>query len=119
MGQLYAGPWCGFSRSLNHTALIRTVFASEDVFISPIRSMKTDITFRTKNERAVIPGLIDSGATENFINYKFARKYCLPLVELDKPRPVRNVDSTHNQLGCITHAVRLNLQYCGEAQPFL
>ena len=100
--------------------MIRAVFASKDMFKSlPFNAMKVDISFRTKNERAVVPALIDSGATENFIHYKFARKYRLPLEKLAKPRPVRNVDGTTNNSGYITHAIRLNLQYCGQEIPYL
>ena len=81
--------------------------------------MKANISFRTRNERADVPAVVDSGATENFIHYKFARKYRLPLAELATARPVRNVDGTLNRLGRITHAIRLNVQYCSQPTPFL
>ena len=51
--------------------------------------------------------LLDSGATENFIDTKTVIKMCLETQKLAIRRPVYNVDRSPNQNGIITHAVDL------------
>src|SRR5579863_6031261 len=51
--------------------------------------------------------LLDSGATENFIDHKTVTHLCLRTKKLDAPRPVFNVDGTLNRHGTITHACDL------------
>jgi hypothetical protein len=54
-------------------------------------------------KRAETSALLDSGATENFINPAYARELKLPIEELAEPRKVFNVDRTQNRHGQITH----------------
>jgi hypothetical protein len=58
--------------------------------------------------------LIDSGATENFIDRRTAERWEMPTKELTRPRPIVNIDGTENKSGKVTRAcilkVRLNRQ---------
>ncbi|EGO01444.1 hypothetical protein SERLA73DRAFT_42623, partial [Serpula lacrymans var. lacrymans S7.3] len=47
--------------------------------------------------------LIDSGATDNFMDTKFAIKHRLPLNKLEMPITCKNVDGTISKGGKITH----------------
>jgi len=51
--------------------------------------------------------LLDTGATENFINYKTVARLRLGTQKLTIPRPVFNVDRTNNRHGTITHTCNL------------
>jgi len=51
--------------------------------------------------------LLDTGAMENFIDYKTVTRLRLGTQKLTIPRPVFNVDGTHNCHGTITHACDL------------
>ena len=47
-------------------------------------------------------GLLDTGATESFIDHKTVIKHRLGTQKLPIPRPVHNVDGTANKSGMIT-----------------
>jgi hypothetical protein len=51
--------------------------------------------------------LIDSGATENCIDYRTVAKLQLGTQKLSKPRPIINVDGTRNSGGIVEHCVHL------------
>jgi hypothetical protein len=53
------------------------------------------------SKRAETPALLDSGATENFINHQYAAHLRLPTKRLEKARKVFNVDGTPNKKGDI------------------
>ena len=53
------------------------------------------------NKRVETPTLLDSGATENFINANYAQYLRLPIKRLTTPRKVYNVDGTPNRKGDI------------------
>jgi hypothetical protein len=53
------------------------------------------------SKRAETPALLDSGATENFINHQYATHLRLPTKCLEKARKVYNVDGTLNKKGDI------------------
>ena len=64
--------------------------------------------------------LLDSSATENFIDLRMVKKLGFGTVELTQPRTVYNVDGTENKGGQIKELCILNiLQGKKEAaQPF-
>ena len=62
-------------------------------------SLRTFI--HTSNKRVETPALLDSGATENFINANYAHYLRLPMKKLTTPRKVYNVDRTPNRKGDI------------------
>jgi hypothetical protein len=50
-------------------------------------------------KRAKIVALVDSGATENFLNLSYAKWLRLPIKTLKAPRKLYNVDGTENKAG--------------------
>jgi hypothetical protein len=50
-------------------------------------------------KRAEAVALVDSGATENFMNLSYARWLKLPIKRLLQPRKLYNVDGTENKSG--------------------
>jgi hypothetical protein len=53
--------------------------------------------------------LVDLGATDNFMNIKFARQMGLGLRELLTPKRIFNIDNTTNKSGMITHYLDLDV----------
>ena len=53
------------------------------------------------NKRAETTALLDSGATENFVNERYARRLHLPVRRLPFPRKIINVDGSPNTKGDI------------------
>jgi hypothetical protein len=64
----------------------------------------------TKLKRAEALALVDSGATENFMNLDYARYLRLPIQWLALPRKLYNVDSTSNQSGDLLYYTDLSVQ---------
>jgi len=60
--------------------------------------------------RAETTALLDSGATENFMNQKYAEWLHLPIKQLENPRPLYNVDGTENRAGALQHYTDLSCQ---------
>ena len=56
---------------------------------------------RSIAKRAEAVALLDSGATENFMNLEYARWLQLPIKRLLQPRPLYNVDGSENKSGCL------------------
>ena len=65
----------------------------------------------TELERVKESALLDSGATECFINPSLVKKHLIKTMELAKPRTVRNVDGTINQTGRVSEVAELMVQY--------
>ena len=63
------------------------------------------------HEGITIKALLDSGATEMFMDKKTAAKHRFKLQKLERPVAVRNVDGTNNSGGAITHQVEVNVYY--------
>jgi hypothetical protein len=61
----------------------------------------------SKAERQV---LVDSGATDNFINPKLLRRMKIGQVLLQRTQIIWNIDGTHNKAGSITHYVDLQVR---------
>ena len=55
--------------------------------------------------------LLDSGATENFLDRRTVARLKLATQQLKDPRLVYNVDGSNNKAGQITHECRLKLNY--------
>ena len=55
--------------------------------------------------------LMDSGATENCINFKTIARLRLGTQKLSKPQPIINVDGTRNIAGTIKHCVHLYITH--------
>ena len=65
------------------------------------------------HERVTVKVLLDSGATKMFMDRKIAARHGFWLQKLERPVQVRNIDSTNNSIGAITHQVEVNIYYKG------
>jgi hypothetical protein len=83
-------------------------------------------------KRAEAIALVDSGATENFMNLSYAKWLKLPIKQLPQPRKLYNVDGTKNKSGELqfytdlqvrngrqTHFLRFFLSDLGEHKAIL
>ena len=68
------------------------------------------------HEGIVIKALLDSGATEMFMDRQTAARHRFKLQKLERPLVVRNVDGTNNSGGAITHQVECNVFYKGHME---
>ena len=64
----------------------------------------------TRSKRAEAIALLDSGATENFMNLEYAEYLRLPIQCLKEPRKLFNVDGTPNQSGELLYFTDLHTQ---------
>ena len=61
-------------------------------------------------KRAKATTLLDSSATENFINLNYAKWLQLPIKNLSKPVTLYNVDGTENKAGRLQHYTDLQVK---------
>ncbi len=61
-------------------------------------------------KRAEVIALVDSGATENFMNLQYARWLRLPIKQMNEPRKLLNIDGTENKSGELRHYTDLQVQ---------
>ncbi len=92
------GPWLAI---LAATLCLKTIYimkGNKCELPIPLESFKG-----TTNEKA----LVDSGATENFINQSMIKRLKLGMKAMDVPVTLRNIDGTSNCAGKITHYLNL------------
>ena len=77
--------------------------------------MHVPVSVRTSNKKADIKVLVDSRATNNFINPQFAKKMGIGMTKLKNPRGIWNIDNMENQLGKIMHFATLSVSTNGIA----
>jgi len=77
------------------------------VYISRLNNIQINFVLSHYRGQAEEIALLDTGATENFIDYKTVARLRLGTQKLTIPRPVFNVDGTNNCHGTITHACDL------------
>jgi len=63
------------------------------------------------HEGITVKALLDSGATGMFMDKKIAVRHGFRLQKLERLVMVRNIDSTNNSGGAITHQVKVNVYY--------
>ena len=80
------------------------------------RSMRIPVSVRASYNKANVRALVDSGATDNFMNPTFAKQMGIGLRTLDKPKNIFNIDNTANQAGQITHYTTLSVTTGGTTQ---
>jgi hypothetical protein len=83
---------------------------SERTFISTRKSMTLQVFIHSPSKRAETIALIDSGATENFINLGYARYLGLPIRRLEKTRKLYNVDGMENKSSKLKYYADLKMQ---------
>src|SRR5712671_763270 len=93
---------------LVHTAWLRK--ASDNVYMSNRKSMNLKVYVHAAHRRTEAPALLDSGATENFMNLKYAKWLKLPFKCLTQERPLFNVNGLTNKSGSIKYYMDLEMQ---------
>jgi gag-polyprotein putative aspartyl protease len=86
------------------------------MYVSKENALKIPFDFKTYMAKAEEAALVDSGATENFIDYQTVVRLRLGSSKLATPRPVHNVDGTPNKSGEITHATDLYVRLGNKEQ---
>jgi hypothetical protein len=81
------------------------------VYLARNQSIKVPVSLYTREQEAETNALLDSGATECFINPRLVDQYQVTTEPLKKTRKVRNVDGTTNRIGAIMHAAKLIVQH--------
>ena len=76
--------------------------------------MTTRFTVHSIAKRAETIALIDSGATENFINLTYAKWLRLPVKKMTQPRKLFNVDGTENKAGELQFYIDLHVRMGSE-----
>jgi len=80
-----------------------------NVFMTAHTSMTIRTYIHSSPKRVESTALLDSGATENFMNLDYAKWLNLPIKRLNAPRPLFNVDGTTNQKGDLHFYSDLNI----------
>jgi hypothetical protein len=70
--------------------------------------MTLRVFMHSRSKRAKTVALLDSGATENFMNLEYAKYLHLPIKVLPQLRKLFNVDGTQNRAGELKYYVDLN-----------
>jgi hypothetical protein len=63
----------------------------------------------TFDKKVAEQALLDSSATDNFVDQRTIKRLHISTRRLDQPRILYNVDKTENQSGCITNYVDLEI----------
>jgi hypothetical protein len=84
--------------------------SNTDVYISARKSMTVWTYVHSKSKRTEAIALLDSGATENFMELKYAEWLQLPVKRLPQPRQLFNVDGTENKMGKLRFYTDLKVQ---------
>ena len=80
------------------SALVRQN-SDSSVYMSARKSMTVKIFIHSIAKRAKVTALVDSGATENFLNLTYAKWLRLPIKKLPYAWKLYNVDGTGNKGG--------------------
>jgi len=96
------------------TARFTQAIANRSVYIAKNSSIQIPIECRIRDQTLALKALLDSGATECFLNTNKVRELDLPKKKLNKPKEVRNVDGTLNVDGSITHETFLKVRLNGK-----
>jgi len=68
------------------------------------------------HEGVMVKALLDSSATEIFMDKKTAARHGFKLQKLERPIAIRNVDRTNNSGEAITHQIECNVYYKGHIE---
>jgi hypothetical protein len=85
------------------------------MYISRYNSVKMPFELYSFKGKAEEVALIDSGTTENFVDYKMVARLWLGTKKLEQSRPVWNINGTQNLSGDVTHYCDLMITW-GEAK---
>ena len=85
-------------------------FCCNSVYITHYQSMRVPVSLRTSYSMADKKALVDSGATNNFINPRFAERMKLGTRKLPQARKIWNIDGSLNKGGLLTDYIDLEVQ---------
>ena len=78
------------------------------MYVSETRNC-INVSFIFDDSKEAEHALLDSGATDNFIDQRTIKRLNIPMRRLDRPRILYNVDKTENRDGRITHYIDLEI----------
>ena len=84
--------------------------SNDNVYISAQKSMTVRFYAHLIAKRVEAVALVDSGATENFINLSYVRWLKLPIQQLPQPQKIFNIDGTTNKSGKLKYYTDLDVQ---------
>ena len=102
------------SKFTNTTERVRDVQHT----LQPLREvwMRVGLEKLESHERIAVKALLDSGATDLFMDMTFAREKGFKMEKLKNPLLVRNVDGTVNARGAIMYQVECNMFFKGHME---
>jgi Retroviral aspartyl protease len=80
---------------------------TDTMVITKRKSLDILVDVVTYNKTETVKALIDSGATDNFIDFRTVAKLRLGTKKLPRARQLFNVNGTHNQAGLIEESIHL------------
>ena len=83
------------------------------MFLTPhvsVKSMTVRLYIHSISKRAESIALLNSGATENFMNLAYAKWLRLPIKQLERTRKLFNADGTENKSGELKYYTDLNVR---------
>jgi hypothetical protein len=98
----------GFLKGLPHSAWVRAI--SNRMYLTTRNSINVPICFESSRGTAEKKALINSGATENFIDWRLAKALKVQTMLLPQPQKVYNVDGMENKAGVIEWHVTLRVR---------
>jgi len=96
------------------TARFTQAISNRSVYAAKNSSIQVPIECRIRDRTLALKALLDSGATECFLNINKVYELDLPKKKLDRPKEVKNVDGTLNISGSITHETFLRVRLNGK-----
>ena len=81
-----------------------------DVYLSAQKSITLQFFIHSIAKRAKAIALVDSGATENFMNLTYTKWLQLPIKQMDEPRKLLNIDGMENKSGELRFYTNLQVQ---------
>jgi len=81
------------------------------VYIRRLKTMNVLFEFRTVGKMTDKMALLNSGATENFLDKEVWQRLCIRRVKLLKPLTVHNMDRTENRTGKVEYYCWLKIYY--------
>ena len=88
--------------------------SQERMYIRKINAINMPFSFQSAHATAEEVALLDSGATENFIDQESWERMGIGRRPLIKPIKIYNVDGTENKQGDMTHYCHLRIMYNGQ-----
>ena len=83
---------------------------NQNVYIPKRKSMNVQVYLHTCEKREEAHALLDSGATENFMQLTYAQRLKFPICKLMEPRMLYNVNGTINKAGIIRWSTDVKVQ---------